>query len=242
MSLRVSTPPASFRAHTPPAPRWGPSEDSYVPFTPRRSSRVAAKRSNMPQTVSPPESPPSPLGGKALSVKHSKRPAANPRSKKTRRTSPVSSDSENEATPFPKAKSRATMMDATGSFLTPAKTPSKKRSPKESLGSASRVLFHGRLEKVEDAMPTPRKSRKHKAFSLNPFFDDMSSQKSDKIAVYEDSKDRVPTADPDDDNPFISKPGARKPAASNPRAVRRTSRDDTMEDAVKKDEGLIYVL
>src|SRR5262249_31566330 len=87
----AATPPPRGRIHTPPTPLHGPKYDSYEPYSPRPSSRLAAQHSNQvlqsPQqhrtarvstprssralrttrkpnsSISPPSSPPSPSAG-----------------------------------------------------------------------------------------------------------------------------------------------------------------------------------
>jgi hypothetical protein len=91
-------------------------------------------------------------------------------------------------------------------------------------------------------MPTPKKNRRNKAFSLDPF-DEMEMQ-AETIEVYEDSKERIPTADYDEDNPFLVKPGPQKakgPTRST-RARQKSEREKQMEAASRNDEGVVYVL
>jgi hypothetical protein len=91
-------------------------------------------------------------------------------------------------------------------------------------------------------MPTPKKSRRSKAFIIDPF-DDVDPQ-GDKIEVYEDSKERVPTVDYDEDNPFLVQPSAPKPKSSNKstKARPKSGREKKMEAAAQNDEGVVYVL
>lgn len=240
------TPPASsrIRLHTPPAPRWGAQEDSWTPFTPRRSSRVAAQRHSSPISPQSPtrQTPASP-------TKLSKRPSSITRVIKQRRGSPLSSDEDLQSSRMTKTslfdttnKSGANKDTGVSMLLTPARTPqSKRQMPKEVISSASRVLFHPRLANVDEAMPALKKPRKSKAFSLNPFNDESSATPNKKIAVYEDSKERIPTAFHEEDNPFMSKIANLEPATVTP-LRRQTDREARMEESVRKDEGLIYVL
>jgi hypothetical protein len=89
-------------------------------------------------------------------------------------------------------------------------------------------------------MPTPKKSRRSKVFSLNPL-EDLEAQ-AEQISVYEDSKERVPTVDHDEDNPFIVAPGARKSRSPTKSKGRRAARDDRIEEADRNEEGMVYVL
>jgi hypothetical protein len=245
----AQTPVRPRRLHTPPAPRLGAQEDDWTPFTPRRSTRVAAQRSRGPQTqspvtgrlpttssahaFSPPSSPLSPSHNTSRShAKSGKRSIPPPRKQKARALSPESSETEIDES----------LMASKPMLPTPAKTPRKKDPVRDSLNFNSRVLFHPRLANVDDAMPTPKKSRRSKAFVLDPF--SSMEQQSDKIEVYEDSKERVPTVDYDEDNPFLVKPGAQKskPATRSSRSRPKSERETKMEVAARNDEGVVYVL
>jgi hypothetical protein len=129
-------------------------------------------------------------------------------------------------------------MPASTVLPTPLKTPRKKELSKEALSSTSRVLFHPRLANIEDAMPTPKKTRRHRAYSLDPLAG--SSPQLDNIEVYEDSKERVPAADYDQENPFLVPPGASRRRSSRPRA--KSARERDAEAMVNNDEGVVYVL
>jgi hypothetical protein len=95
---------------------------------------------------------------------------------------------------------------------------------------------------VDDAMPTPKKNRKSKAFSLNPF-DDMEIA-AETIEVYEDSKERIPTVDYDEDNPFLVKAGPQKAKGltRSTRARQKSEREKQMETDARNEEGVVYVL
>jgi hypothetical protein len=72
--------------------------------------------------------------------------------------------------------------------------------------------------------------------------DDALNATSEKIEVYEDSKERIPTMDPDEDNPFLDIAGSQKPRGQTKPAKNKSARDARMEAAVQNDEGIIYVL
>ncbi|KAF2665802.1 hypothetical protein BT63DRAFT_428749 [Microthyrium microscopicum] len=234
--MRNVTPPPPVMATTPPAPRWGTKEDSWMPYTPRRSSRVAAQsrtqdtsaRPSSSQTFSPPSSPTSPTKKALNSPKLAKKPSATPRSRKPRQALFYLTDSDREEAPSHNA----------APLPTPSKTPRKRPAPKDPPSSASRLLFNKILPNVDDAMPTPRKSRKSKAYSLTPFADVEDAQ--EKIEVYEDSRERIPTVEKGEDNPFLSKPSGKSKQTSSKKA-RKTEREIEVDKAVRNDEGLIYV-
>lgn len=104
-------------------------------------------------------------------------------------------------------------------------------------------------------MPSPRKSvrsKRHAVFSLRSLVEESDEEASpSKIEIYTDSRERVPSLDEGEDNPFV---GPRK-TYRGPRAVRKADRakrnnsdaraeeeTDRMEKAVENGEGLIYVL
>lgn len=104
-------------------------------------------------------------------------------------------------------------------------------------------------------MPSPRKSvrsKRHAALSLGSLVEESDEEaSSSKIEIYTDSRERVPSLDEGEDNPFV---GPRK-TRRRPKAVRKADRvkrsnsdahaeEETyrMEKAVENGEGLIYVL
>ncbi|RMZ71503.1 hypothetical protein GMOD_00006624 [Pyrenophora seminiperda CCB06] len=251
------TPSPPRRVHTPPAPMYG---DTYEPFSPRRSSRVAAQRDSHlhlhreqtsprtrrdvtptasskpsvaranPFALSPPSSPVSP--------KHNLR---SPRS--TRRApldlNPLDSDSDHAA-PTPARRFLATAM-APGMLPTPAKTPRKRRV--DDVSSTARILFPtNRPSTIEEAMPTPRKSRKTKSLYTLESFADQMNENTEKIPIYTDSKERVPTPGAQtDENPFLSKKGKGKAKAAPQKSKKFDKRTAKMDQAVDRDEGMVYI-
>jgi hypothetical protein len=127
-----------------------------------------------------------------------------------------------------------------GMLQTPAKTPRKRAPQSTSTNSTARVLFPGRPMNIDDAMPSPRKARKSKY--PNPFAiadEDDGEGSSSKIQIYTDSKERVPTLDNDASNPFLSS-NAAKPSKRQKKT--HTARETAVEEAVRNEEGMVYVL
>lgn len=93
---------------------------------------------------------------------------------------------------------------------------------------------------------TPRKARKYtkNVYSLNSF--EENGESSENIEIYTDSKERIPTADEDDEeNPFVTKKskGKAKPKAKpTPQRRKRDAKTEKMEEAVNRDEGMVYIL
>lgn len=120
---------------------------------------------------------------------------------------------------------RTTMTE--GMLPTPAKTPRKK--PVDNAGSTARVLF---------PQPGQKKKKKQTGFSLDSFSDDPSQ--GDSIQIYTDSRDRIPEVDESEENPFYQKPStSTKPRPSRPMT---RSRDKEVNEALKREDGMVYVL
>jgi hypothetical protein len=156
----------------------------------------------------------------------------------------LDSDSD-RAAPTPAARRFFSAIAPEESLLTPAKTPRKRPiKTEESLRSTARVLFAtNRPATVEEAMPTPtpRKSRKTNAYSLESFAEQMEEPEA-KIEIYTDSKERVPTRDDEDDNPFVTKKGKGKAKAAPPKPRKITAETKALFDAAARGEGLVFSL
>lgn len=142
---------------------------------------------------------------------------------------------------------------APGMLPTPAKTPRKRALHSEdSIRPTARVLFPSRPATIDEV--TPRKARKStkNVYSLNSF--EETGESSQKIEIYTDSKERIPTADEDDDeeNPFVTKKGKGKAKAKAKATSQKSKKsakteemeeaEGRMEEAVNRDEGMIYIL
>ena len=93
-------------------------------------------------------------------------------------------------------------------------------------------------------MPTPQKMNRMNAITFESFAEQME-ESSQKIEIFTDSHDRIPTADESEDNPFRSKKGKGKAKAKSNGSLKSRKSDPQaaeMEDAVHRDEGIIYML
>ena len=258
------TPSPSRRVRTPPAPLHGPKYDNYEPFSPRRSSRVAAQHNthlhtHHAQTTSPTrkrtirdttptssrQKPVTRTAHFALSPPSSPTSPAKVRSpRSTRRvtydTTALDSDSDNLA-PAP-ARQLFPALATNGMLPTPAKTPRKRAVHTESsLGRTARVLFENRPATIEDAMPTPRKAQKTtKSILALESFDEQMSTATPKIGVYVDSKDRVPDREDEDVNPFVSRRGKGKAKATTRKPRKMDEKTRKIFEAAARDEGIVY--
>ena len=147
---------------------------------------------------------------------------------------------------------------AAGMLPTPKKTPRKRRPQGDA--NASGILLAGRSVNIEDAMPSPRKSKRSKkqlGFTLESFAaEDEEESMANEIPIYTDSKERVPSLDQNEDNPFIGPPKLRgksnkskggktdvlaTPSKATPQKPRRNNDMDTESDK-DRDDGIVYVL
>lgn len=132
---------------------------------------------------------------------------------------------------------------------TPAKTPRKRALESQAaLTSTARVLFPNRPAHIDDAMPSPRKSRKNKkysAFTLQSFVEEAEEEgNSSKIEIYTDTKERVPDLNEDEDNPFVTSKKNNKARSNGVSELKRRKADERtarMEEAARNEEGMIYV-
>lgn len=131
-----------------------------------------------------------------------------------------------------------------GMLPTPAKTP--KRRPTEApadIAGIARNLFPSRTETVDEAMPSPRKrkSKKYTGFTIDSFEAD---DEDTPIAIYTDSRDRVPEVDLSMDNPFYGEGSAPQPEPTKRTSRRRidTASGEVHREEAQREDGLVYVL
>lgn len=134
---------------------------------------------------------------------------------------------------------------------TPVKTPKKKKMA-GNVNAPARTLFDNQPitgEEVEVTAPKrSRKGRKYNGFSLESFSTEDDGQQGG-IQIYTDSKEKVPELDLSEENPFIDHAAfdrgssSKVGGTSKRRKVSGSSRKDKdVEEALRKDEGMVYVL
>ncbi|DAA78290.1 TPA_exp: Uncharacterized protein A8136_4266 [Trichophyton benhamiae CBS 112371] len=181
-------------------------------------------------------------------------PSLSPPPKNRVRSEPVSSSLPHSSSSS--SSYRSTMDGNTNSSLatngmlpTPAKTPRKKQI--EDLGPTARTLFSSSSKSVQDpAAMMPKRSKKYSGFSLESFEADPQQASQEPIAIFTDSRDRIPQVNNSPDNPFRSKPAEGEPSSSKLAAEagkRRKldessrKRDKNVDKAIRRDDGLLYV-
>ncbi len=281
----ATTPPPPTRVKTPSTPLHGSRYEHSGPFSPRRSSRVAAQRSRADfssslspfnnhdqldkldnqnfrfwikgvnattpgrQLFSPPSSPGSPAHVQATgkndltNLRNHQTPQRTSKRGNLHQPSDIMEGFQESPEHLKASKSSASMLP------TPRKTP-RKRDHHVEAGYTSGLLLPGRPMSVEDAMPSPRKSRKskkHIGFTLNSFLsEDESNNNKNKIPIYTDTKERVPSLDQDEDNPFVGPPKTprkiRNQKSSKARTEDITNRTGEGGEEADNSEGMVYVL
>ena len=222
-------PPSASEIQTPPAPKYGSKYDSYEPYVPRQSARLASQRSSRERHSTPP--PVHPRGGR--NGGRSER-NAEPR---TRGLSPAT---PSHRSPQKNGLGRLGRNDnsyleptssyraSNGMLPTPAKTP-KKKTIAGDMSTTSRTLFPSSL--------TPGRGKKGKpsGMSVESYGDEPGAGDS-KIEIYTDFRDRIPEAH--EGNPFYRKPGSPTRA----REAEETNRDPDVRKVLERDDGMLYVL
>ena len=133
---------------------------------------------------------------------------------------------------------------------TPSKTPKKRQAA--ALHSTARVLSF-QPNNPNDVFPSPkqvRKHRRHQSLTNGGGFElyEDEAPKSEKIEIFTDANARVPEMDEAEDNPFVGARDGRRSGVGRPqRSSRRRSHPQTddearIEEAVGRDEGMVYVL
>lgn len=135
-----------------------------------------------------------------------------------------------------------------GMLPTPVKTPKKKPIPK--VNGAARALFLDQPILGEEVAPRrARKQRRYNGFSLESFSADETVQRG-RIQIFTDSRDQVPEPVAAEGNPFVEAqiddedPSVKRiPGGSKRRKITgEKKRDPQVEEAIDRDEGMVYVL
>ena len=252
-------PPVALRAHTPPTPLHGPQYDNYEPYSPRRSKRTTAQSNPYSSFNGERPSfhhstpPPSTAVKKARFATQLSSPPSSPTSPRKRsprkRTSNYSRKTSHSDSDGPPSNSlRPSTIDPITMLPTPSKTP-RKRSHAAAITSTARILSF-QPNHPNDIMPSPRRMKKtshahprsQAGFEL--YEDDVRAYSNSKggageeIEIYTDANARVPVLDESEDNPFV---GAKKALRRRGRK-REVDLDGEMEQRVRREEGVVYVL
>lgn len=132
--------------------------------------------------------------------------------------------------------SRSTMLP------TPAKTPQKQ--PDAKAQANVRAIARNLFSTDVDDTPKKRKPKKYTGLTLDSF---TAEDIEEPIEIFTDTRDRVPDADNNAENPFYT----TRPAATEPEPPKKRSRGkqvsipgegkQSMDDALQRDDGIVYV-
>ncbi len=280
----ATTPPPRQAVNTPPTPFHGAKYDTYQPYSPRKSTRSAAKPSLRSEVTPPPPSSGHNLRSSSSSTsprftrlnisKQSSRTFSPPSSaqsspqkkstkfsgsngRTTRIGDPKSESSTAAVLPPSEASTTLSLAQsnvsraAAAMLPTPVKTPRKRTVPQEpALKATARVLFPTDPAPSAATAPSPkkkvRKGRKYNGFSLDSFTTEEGADgEGGKITIFTDSKDRLPELDESEGNPFYVKSATDTKGSKTTKRRKASSeikRDAKVEEALGRDDGMVYVL
>ena len=268
----AATPPHQIRTevHTPPTPLHGAAHDNLESPPRRHSARLSQRRAaHEPGSIFEDEHQ-TPRKSRLLGTPSTSRrtshnsnsnlrgansPRPSPKHRPARHVQVLSPSSPEPQSSIPKPlvsshlqptifSSTTTMSD--GMLPTPIKTPKRKTVPK--INGAARALFQDQpLLGEEVAAPRrARKQRRYNGFSLESFNADDTTHRG-RIQIFTDSRDQVPEPVTSEDNPFLNGEGPSVKQAVDGAKRRKLSGerkkvDPQVEDAINRDEGMVYVL
>ncbi|ORY62650.1 uncharacterized protein BCR38DRAFT_439382 [Pseudomassariella vexata] len=260
-----STPPPPGTIRTPPTPKHGYA-DSWEPFSPRKSARISSQqtqqRANHNRTPSPRATNRTSTNTRKSSTTFST-PSVSPQKKRApamdsvRRAVSGSLTTESAANAADllgigssKSQQKPTSTTAVtrsvaGMLPTPAKTPRKQ--PDEKTEAGIRAIARNLFSNESDAISSrKKKTKKYSGLTLDSF---KADEVDEPIAIFTDSRDRLPELDTSEENPFYGETLTIEPVPdpTKRRSTRRTTvlipgegRVD-VEEAVKRDDGVVYV-
>ncbi|EER26510.1 hypothetical protein D8B26_003106 [Coccidioides posadasii str. Silveira] len=274
----ATTPPPRGRLRTPPAPTHECGYNGYSPYSgsPRRSKRLATRNDILHVRNQDGESHVSSdrlhsdSDGNSHYLCHDSDAALSAPNSTKQSPSSNSDIQHNSLLPYTKSSaSRVTKKTlpslpsshkssdntlqqttmAVGMLPTPAKTPRKKNIPDS--GAIARDLFTNRARAMDLERRSQRRPRgkKYSGFSLESFHSN-PEENNGSVEIYTDVRDRIPTLNSSEDNPFISRPEeAKTPKVeeSDGKAKRRKvneddiDRDPAVDEMVNRDDGVLCV-
>ncbi|KAI0888193.1 uncharacterized protein GGS22DRAFT_94417 [Annulohypoxylon maeteangense] len=247
-----STPSPPSRVHTPTTPRFGYG-DSWEPYSPRKSSRIAQRASQ--RTPSPRASsrnrnstriPPSSSDAitPAVSPQKKRQPAMD--SVRRASNSLIAEGAANAADSLGINSSHKKSKSITSSSTmlpTPAKTPQKQ--PDEKSKANVRAIARNLFSEPE-AVPSPkkRKAKKYTGLTLDSF---TAENVEEPIEIFTDTRDRIPEADNTVQNPFFEQASSTPERDQSTRQTRSKQvyvpgeGKISIEEALKREDGIVYV-
>lgn len=125
-----------------------------------------------------------------------------------------------------------------GMLPTPSKTPQKPPNEKTSanIKSIARNLF---AESEVIASPKKRRTKKYTGISMESF---TAEEIEDPIEIFTDTRDRIPTRDESNSNPFFGDVQEPEPSKRGKRKVKVPGEGiKTIDEASRREDGMVYV-
>lgn len=246
-STAQSNPYSSFNGDR--SPKRPHIQHNTPPPTSAKRARFAERAPT--QLSSPPSSPASPPT-RTTHRRSSPRQQVDPSSshKTPRKSTPHAKlptiHADNDDLHAPTLAPPSSHLDPTTMLPTPSKTPNKKHQKSAALASTARILSFQPID-PNDVMPTSRQRVKKHQQPRGGAFDlydeatahmDGQTRRSGEIAIYTDANAREPVRDESGDNPFLGPKRTGRARAPKGRSLR----DAEIDEAVRRDEGVAYVL
>lgn len=248
--LNSPSPPPHVR--TPQTPKFGAFGDSWEPYLPRKSARIANQTPSPQSSAVASRQNPSITVGKSSDIstpggspqKKKRAPAMDTVTRAPRVASLAAEGSSSAPTSAP--QSRPKNITTSAMLPTPSKTPRKQPDEKLEAGvrAVARNLFASESSTSgEAASPRKRKAKTYTGLSLESF---RAEEVEEDIAIFTDTRDRLPEVDDSAENPFYSNAESQQPTTT-----RRSTRVKKVlvpgvgripvEEAVQRSDGVVYV-
>ncbi|KAG6016132.1 hypothetical protein E4U43_004177 [Claviceps pusilla] len=261
-SAGTKTPPPGASIRTPPAPRLG-FNDSWEPFSPRKSARLSSQRAAADRrTPSPVASTCQQLRSPRTAKKaivHSNKLITSPMASPRKRSQPAldprrqaSGSLTAEGTANAAAalglntekrmhtSAGASISQAAGMLPTPSKTPRKPPNEKtaKTIQSFARNLFSSDQQPVPS--PQKKRSKKYSGVTLESF---TAEEEEEHISIFTDSQDRIPERDESESNPFYGNSASRSSKKQSKRRVVHIPGEgmQSLDEVSRRDDGMVYV-
>lgn len=250
-AIMSNTPSPPPRVRTPQTPKFGAFGDNWEPYSPRKSTRIA-NRTPSPQSAAVASRSNANLKKTTISTpgtsspQKKRAPAMDSVTRAPRATHLAPETARSAPTSAPQFKSTNNLSAAT-MLPTPSKTPRKQSDDKLEAGvrAVARNLFTSSDSSSSSSVASPRK-RKTKTYtglSLESF---RAEEVEEDIAIFTDSRDRLPEVDGSAENPFYG--NSENPQSTSTRRSTRVKKVVVpgvgripVDEAVQRGDGIVYV-
>lgn len=142
--------------------------------------------------------------------------------------------------PHQKSHAAASTSHSTGMLPTPAKTPRKQ--PNSATEAISRNIARNLFASEEEMLTPKKKAKKYTGLTLDSF---RAEDVEEDIEIFTDTRDQFPETDENPENPFYGNHAVAEPTKRRSKrkpVVVPGEGKQSIEDAVKRDDGVLVVL